>query len=202
MHHGWFSGVATHPDTIVSILPYGEEDVYDIEMESPFHNYIANGFVVHNSTRYVDYCGRKTDGHCQFIIPPWIKSIDPGVWEYLDGDFYQLDEEGNRLAPYTPDSGASDLWLTAMDSAQRFYKSLREEGWAPQQARSVLPNSTKTEIVVTANLREWREIFKQRTAKAAHPQMREVMIPLLKELQRRLPVVFDDINPYVEEVKE
>jgi thymidylate synthase ThyX len=69
-----------------------------------------------------------------------------------------------------------------------------EAGWQPQQARSVLPNSLKTEIVVTANLREWRTIFKQRTAIAAHPQMREIMCPLLDELKIKLPSVFNDIN--------
>jgi thymidylate synthase (FAD) len=66
--------------------------------------------------------------------------------------------------------------------------------WQPQQARSVLPNSLKTEIVVTANLREWRTIFKQRTSKAAHPQMRELMCPLLDELKSLIPVIFEDIN--------
>jgi len=58
----------------------------------------------------------------------------------------------------------------------------------------VLPNSTKTEIVMTANLREWRHFLKLRTAKAAHPQMRELTVPLLEELQERIPVVFDDIG--------
>ena len=63
----------------------------------------------------------------------------------------------------------------------------------PQQARSVLTNSLKTEIVVTANFREWRCIFKQRCSEAAHPQMREVMIPLLKEVKEKIPVIFDEI---------
>jgi thymidylate synthase (FAD) len=65
--------------------------------------------------------------------------------------------------------------------------------WSPQQARSVLPNSLKTEIVTTANFREWRHILKLRTAKAAHPQMQEIMRPLLADLTNRLPVIFGDI---------
>lgn len=85
------------------------------------------------------------------------------------------------------------LWLSAMNAAEHVYNQLRELGARPEQARSVLPNSLKTEIVVTANLREWRHIFKLRTAKRAHPQMREVMIPLLAEFKSRIPVVFDDI---------
>lgn len=68
-----------------------------------------------------------------------------------------------------------------------------DSGAVAQEARSVLPNSLKTEVVMTANLREWRHFFTLRTAKAAHPQMREVTIPLLAELQKLIPVIFDDL---------
>lgn len=67
-------------------------------------------------------------------------------------------------------------------------------GCSPQEARSVLPNSLKTEVVMTANLREWRHFFRLRTAPAAHPQMREVTIPLLQNFKKLIPVVFDDIE--------
>jgi thymidylate synthase ThyX len=88
-------------------------------------------------------------------------------------------------------------WEKAMLNAEKSYLNLLENGAKPQQARSVLPNSLKTEIVMTANLREWRHFFKLRTAKVAHPQIREITIPLLKELQEKLPEVFGDL-----EVKE
>jgi thymidylate synthase (FAD) len=67
-------------------------------------------------------------------------------------------------------------------------------GKSPQEARSVLPNSTKTEIVVTANLREWRLIFSQRCDKAAHPQMRQIMLPLLDWCIGQYPVFFMDLH--------
>ena len=85
-------------------------------------------------------------------------------------------------------------YLWSLATSEIAYLKLIETGWQPQQARAVLPNSLKTEIVVTANLREWRTIFKQRTAIAAHPQMREIMCPLLDELKVKLPSVFNDIN--------
>lgn len=91
----------------------------------------------------------------------------------------------------TPQSG---IWLTAMGEAERYYIWLLENGWSPQQARLVLPNSLKTEIVMTANLREWRHVLTLRTSKAAHPQMREIMMPLLNTLKAEIPVIFDDIN--------
>ncbi|MCX4355388.1 MAG: FAD-dependent thymidylate synthase [Oscillospiraceae bacterium] len=87
-----------------------------------------------------------------------------------------------------------DDWKAGCEAAETAYFKLLNEGAAPQEARSVLPNSLKTEIVMTANLREWRHFFKLRTADAAHPQMREIARPLLTELQRLIPVVFDDIQ--------
>lgn len=84
-------------------------------------------------------------------------------------------------------------WMNAMRSAEKSYFRLLELGASPQQARSVLPNSLKTEIVVTFNLREWRHFFKLRVSKAAHPQMKEIVIPMLKEFKEKIPVIFDDI---------
>lgn len=81
-----------------------------------------------------------------------------------------------------------------MADAESAYLDLLNSGATPQEARSVLPNSTKTEITITANYREWRNIFKLRTAKTTHPQMREVTIPLLNELKEKLPIIFDDIS--------
>ena len=96
---------------------------------------------------------------------------------------------------FKEETGAYASWLSAMHLANIAYSDMLAEGCTPQEARSVLPNSTKTEVVMTANLREWRHFLKLRTAKAAHPQMRELTVPLLKELQERIPVIFDDIQP-------
>ena len=90
---------------------------------------------------------------------------------------------------------AYDLWYEVCKNAEKMYFKLLNYGATPQEARSVLPNSTKTEIVVTGNLREWRNFFKLRVDNAVHPQMRELTIPLLKELKERIPIIFDDINP-------
>lgn len=85
-------------------------------------------------------------------------------------------------------------WYDAMCFCEQRYQLLIQGGATPQEARSVLPNSLKTEIVCTANLREWRHILKLRTSKAAHPQMRELMIPLLTGLKEKYPVIFGDIE--------
>lgn len=108
----------------------------------------------------------------------------------------------NVIIPkYEINSGAGGLsgkqlwvWGNAMLDAEIHYKNMIELGATPQIARSVLPNSTKTNITITANYREWRTFFKLRTANDAHPQIREVAIPLCRELQHRIPIVFDDIE--------
>lgn len=87
-----------------------------------------------------------------------------------------------------------DVWKHACECAEEGYFDMLSWGCSPQEARAVLPNSLKTEVVMTANLREWRHFFKLRTAPAAHPQMREVTIPLLRRMQELIPVVFDDIK--------
>lgn len=84
-------------------------------------------------------------------------------------------------------------WLVACQDCEFWYLQAIKKGATPQEARAVLINSVKTEIVVTGNYREFRHLLKLRCDQAAHPQMREIMIPLLAELKHRIPVVFDDL---------
>jgi len=86
-----------------------------------------------------------------------------------------------------------DIFIEACNYAENYYLQLLNLGWKAQQAREVLPNALKTEIVVTANVREWRHIFKLRCSKAAHPQIRELMIDCLKSCQKDIPIIFDNI---------
>jgi thymidylate synthase (FAD) len=83
-------------------------------------------------------------------------------------------------------------WISAMRIAESSYYQLRELGCKPEIARSVLPNSLKTEIVITGNFREWRHFFKLRTDKKAHPQMREIANMILEDAIPRVPIVFDE----------
>lgn len=84
-------------------------------------------------------------------------------------------------------------WFAAMEDAELHYMNMANTGCPAQIARDVLPNSVKTEIVVTMNLREWRHFFKMRTSIAAHPQMREISVPMLAKFRELVPVVFDNI---------
>lgn len=98
---------------------------------------------------------------------------------------------------FAEDTPEMDNWVDSCMRAEKTYNYLISEGRTPQEARSVLPNSLKTEVVMTANLREWRHFLSLRACGSTgkpHPQMLEVAVPLLKELRERVPVVFDDIE--------
>lgn len=90
-----------------------------------------------------------------------------------------------------------EIWKKSCQAAEDHYFALLEAGSTPQEARSVLPNSLKTEIVITYNLREWRHFLRLRSAKGAHPQVKEIAIPLLLLFKEKMPVLFGDI-PYEE----
>lgn len=85
-------------------------------------------------------------------------------------------------------------WQEACAAAEKYYLKMLELGATPQIARSVLNNSTKTEICITMNIREWRHFFKLRCSSAAHPQMREIATKLLRAFKYMIPVLFDDIE--------
>jgi len=123
------------------------------------------------STRYCNYSKGKFGGE--------LTVIDPCFWSKPD---------------HYPRPPQYATWVRSMENVEEDYLGLLKSGAKPQEARDVLPNSLKTEIVTTANLREWRHIFTLRTSEAAHPQMREIMCPLLKEVRQRIPILFDEIG--------
>lgn len=138
------------------------------------------------SQRYCDY----TQFPAQFILPYFLDDSVLGIWD------------AERLASNEYVSTPATLWLFAMSDARLNYINLRSRGLPPQAAREVLPNSCAARIAVTANLREWRHIFRLRTAGPAHPSMRSLMTPLLVELQSLYPSLFSDIIPFKEECND
>lgn len=120
------------------------------------------------STRYCNYSKDKFGNELTFVMPTLYKS-----------DFME-DEAWN-------------CWVETMKKCEESYMKLIKMGVSPQMARSVLPNSLKTEVVVTANWREWRHILSLRCTPDAHPDIRCLMIDLLEELHDKIPVLFDDI---------
>ena len=111
---------------------------------------------------------------------------------------YQKSKFGSELTfirPYFAEEGSKlfDIWKSSMQQAETAYFEMLNCGAKPEDARSVLPNSLKTEFICTMNLREWRHFFRLRCAPAAHPAMREISIPLLHEFQKMIPVLFDGL---------
>ena len=133
------------------------------------------------STRYCNYSRGKFDSQCTFIVPP------DRDWGVNTDEYEELNADGviKDIPKWE--------WHWILIMCERQYMRLIELGWTPQEARDVLPNALKTEIVVTGNYREWRHFFKLRTDKAAHPHIRLLAKDLLEDIKLRIPVVFDDL---------
>ncbi len=169
------------------------EDTYDIEMEGPDHNFVANGIVVHNSQESQRYCNYK-DKPLQFICPPDVGLL-PGDYE-ADPTARPMDwflYPGEGAAILIPETRPSN-WLTAMDDAQTGYLYEVSQG-KPEDARFLLPNASKTEIVVTMNLRMWRHVFQERALNpAAQWEIRGIFLGIFDEFRKLLPSVFGDLT--------
>lgn len=153
---------------VLRIIKGGHHSV--LEHENISVRFICDRGVTHEIVRHrlVAYSQESTR-YCDYG-KMGVKFMIPSNWS-LDEDDYKLLEQIEA----------------------HYNKCLNEKKRSPQQARYFLPNGLKTEIVMTCNLREWRHVLKLRTSKAAHPDMRALMIPLLIELKSLIPVIFDDI---------
>jgi len=135
------------------------------------------------STRYCNYNNDNFDNE--------ITVVDPKVGMTMSPSFMKLDSK-ERCAIF-------DVWYKAQEDSEIAYNTMIQLGCPPEFARGVLTNALKTSIVITANHRQWREVFTQRAvSKGAHPQIREVMIPALHEMNHYFPEIYGDL---VEELK-
>lgn len=186
---------------IKHIIASGHESV--IEHASITVRFITNRGVTHEmvrhrlasysqeSTRYCSYNKDKFDNQLTFIQPCWVN--DEIIGDY---DINWIGIYGTDIAEMSKFDKPTNRWFWSCANVEREYLRLLEDGWKPEQAREVLNNSIKTEIVMTCDIREWREVLRQRCSKYAHPQIRESMIPVLLDFQNLMPVIFDDIEYY------
>jgi len=150
-----------------SVIEHGSVTVRFICDRGVSHELVRHRLAAYSqeSTRYANYARERFGSE--------ISVIRPSFW--------------------SEDSPEFALWQEAMEKCEAAYMELLSQGAKPQQARAVLPNSLKTEVVMTANFREWRHVFRLRCSRAAHPQIREVMLPLLEEMSKRFPPLFEDV---------
>lgn len=135
------------------------------------------------STRYCNYSKDKFGNEITVVLPVWFDDIDEAAVNTSRLNNTGVTEREKQFC----------MWRSACVETENKYFALLEAGQTAQEARSVLPNSLKTEIVVTANLREWRHIFTLRCSKKAHPQIRYLMISALLSFASNWPAVFEDI---------
>ena len=173
-----------------------EENITDGSAEIFVRSILKNGHesvIEHEKISVRVVCDR---GVSHEIVRHRIASYSQESTRYCN---YSKEKFGKELTFIKPvfweeDSKEYQLWKNLMKKTEASYNELIEMGAAPQEARSILPNSLKTEIVITMNLREWRHFFRLRTSKKAHPQMRQISRMILEYFQENIPAVFDDID--------
>ena len=166
---------------IVSVTYLGERETYDIEMDGPNHNFVANGIVTHNSQlsqRYVD----ESEAH--FVVPPAI-----------------IGDDALEQAWRAQIEGAQRSYVALVDQLMERYAwvsdKVHRRKMAREAARGVLPNSTETKIVATGNARAWRTVLELRSSEGAELEIRRFAIALLRLLQGEAPAFFNDFEVYV-----
>lgn len=172
-----------------------EDKITNASAQLFVHSIIKNGHesvIEHEKITVKIICDR---GVSHEIVRHRIASYSQESTRYCN---YAQDKFGKELTFIKPfyweeNSDAYIIWSKQMQLVEKAYLQMIEIGSSAEQARSILPNSLKTEIVITMNLREWRHFFKLRTSSRAHPQMREISIPLLKEMKKLIPIIFEDI---------
>ena len=168
---------------ITNILKRGHESV--IEHESVTVRMICDRGVSHEIVRHrIASYSQESTRYCNYAGDKFGNAIT--VIDLAGGFTYDMNNENDRER--------YEVWTKAMENAEKAYFRMLELGASPQEARSVLPNSLKTEIVITMNLRSWRNFFRLRCDSHAHPQMREVAGIALKVFKEKLPVFFSDME--------
>lgn len=168
---------------IANILKRGHESV--IEHESVTVRMICDRGVSHEIVRHrIASYSQESTRYCNYAGDKFGNAIT--VIDLAGGFTYDMNNENDRER--------YEVWTKAMENAEKAYFRMLELGASPQEARSVLPNSLKTEIVITMNLRSWRNFFRLRCDSHAHPQMREVAGIALKVFKEKLPVFFSDME--------
>lgn len=171
-----------------SLIKNGHEAM--IEHNAITVRFICDRGVTHEIVRHrIASFGQESTRYCNYSNEKFSNEIS--VIDLKEG--IALD---TKMKNYSPEqiNLIMDEWLSAMEDAEKHYMKMIELGATAQIARGVLPTSVKTEIVVTMNLREWRHFFKLRAHQSAHPQMRELALPLLDDFKNQIPCVFDDIQ--------
>ena len=178
---------AIHPGSaeqfIRNIITRGHESV--IEHESISVRVVCDRGVSHEIVRHrIASYSQESTRYCNYTRDKFGSQLV--CIDIATGFRYDLEDPADRKK--------YDIWTKAMEAAEGFYFQLIEAGARPEEARSVLPNSLKTEIVMTMNLREWRHFLRLRSSRRAHPQIAEIASALLEEFSARYPVFFADLR--------
>ena len=167
---------------IRAIIKRGHESV--IEHESISVKVTCDRGVTHEIVRHrIASYSQESTRYCNYTSDKFSNQIS--CIDIATGFHYDMGDEADRKK--------WEIWNAAMEAAEKYYFELIAAGAKPEEARSVLPNSLKTEIVMTMNMREWRHFIRLRGSRAAHPQIAEITAQIREEFIKRYPVFFEDL---------
>lgn len=169
----------------------------DAQTEESWEKFIRGVVLSHGDWSIVEHASVTVDAVVdRGISHEWVRHR---IGAYTQESTRFVNYEKKMPASFVEPPGLSpcqsQLWFDAISSSEHHYQSLIHAGCAPQIARSAFPNALASRIIITYNLRNWRHFLLLRTTREAHPQMRQVTIPLLREFQEKIPVLFEDIEP-------
>lgn len=167
---------------IRAIIKRGHESV--IEHESISVRVTCDRGVTHEIVRHrIASYSQESTRYCNYTTDKFSNQIS--CIDIATGFSYDMNDPADRKK--------WEIWSSAMDAAEKHYFEMIDAGAKPEEARSVLPNSLKTEIVMTMDLREWRHFIRLRGSRAAHPQIAEITAQIRDEFVKRYPVFFEDL---------
>lgn len=169
----------------------------EAQTQDSWRRIIQNVVIEHGDWSVTEHASVTVDAYVdRGITHEWVRHR-MGAYTQESTRFvnYQKKMAPSFIKPLGIGIESNQIWQEAIDGCELAYQSLVSGGCAPQIARSVFPNALASRLIVTYNLRNWRHFFIMRTTKEAHPQMRQVTIPLLAEFKEKIPLLYDDIEP-------
>lgn len=169
----------------------------DAQTETSYEKFLRSVVLGHGDWSIVEHAIATVDAVVdRGITHEWVRHrLGSYTQESTRFVNYEKKMPASFICPTGLPLDALGAWADAIEHAEKYYKLLIAKGASPQIARSVFPNALASRIVTTYNLRNWRHFFLMRTTREAHPQMRQVAIPLLQEFQTKIPILFEDIEP-------
>lgn len=170
----------------------------DRQTDDSYDRFIRTVVMSHGDLSIIEHCSVTVEmvvdrGITHEVVRHRVGSYTQESTRFVN--YGKEEHEPEFVVPEGMTAAVDSAWQYAIATGSGVYRAMLLKGISPQLARSVLPNALASKLIITYNLRNWRHFFIMRCSKEAHPQMRQVTVPLLAEFQAAVPILFEDIQP-------